>query len=104
MDQQLSLFPVPLSRHSDPVTSYHAADEIHQSGRWQSQQQAVLAALKRLGEATSAEVANAMGADRHLPARRLADLRRLGFVEQGRPRRCSVTKRECMTWVVIEEN
>lgn len=102
MSQQMSLFPTPLSRNTDPVTSYEAAETLHRSGRWKNQKQAVLEVLRQLGNATSAEIAERMGGNRYIPARRLPELRREGLVEQGPARVCRVLKSRCITWNVKE--
>lgn len=89
----------PLSRNSDPVTSFRAAESLAQSGRWASQKQRVLHALRCHPYVTSAELSDIMGTkDRYLCSRRLADLANEGLAERRRPRRCRVTHRICLTW------
>lgn len=89
---------IPLSHRNDPHTSFMAAEGVKKSLAFENQKTVVLEALKRNQGMTSAELAEYLGVSRHLPARRLPDLRREGKVRQGKARMCSVTKRLCVTW------
>lgn len=92
---QLSLFDNPhagpLSRASDPVGSYVAAAHLKASGKYESDSQLVLAALRLQRQpVTSKILANLMRADRHLVAKRLPDLERAGRAERRGV--CPITK------------
>jgi len=93
-----TLFDMPLSRRDDPVTSYRAAERVD----YQNQKERVYAALKALGPSTSAEVAQYLGTDRYMPARRLPDLVRAGRVAKGPYRRCKALGTECIVYEVQE--
>lgn len=86
------------SRRSDPPTSRQAADGVERSGRAAQQREAVLSRIRGRHGQTSAEVAAALGMERHAPARRLPELREAGLVRMGVPRVCEVTGRQCVTW------
>ena len=81
---QLSLFDQPetqhpLSRQSDPAGSFVAAAKYAASGRFKGDKQLVYEALRREPQPiTSKELARKMNADRHMLAKRLPDLERLG--------------------------
>lgn len=92
----------PLSRRTDPLTSYIAAEQLGRSGRWAGQKSIVLAALKCHPGATSAELARAIGGDRYVPSRRLPDLERDGLVTRGPARLCRVTHQRCITWRAVQ--
>ena len=97
----LPLFEYPLSRNRDPVTSFKAADKLAKSGKYLTQKEAVLEALRRNNGATSAELAAYMGVDRYLTARRLPDLERDALVTKGLERECKVTEDACVTWWLV---
>lgn len=88
----------PLSRASDPWTSYQAAEQLAKTGRWANQKAAVLAAVRTNPGSTSAELAVTMAGDRYVPSRRLAELERDGLVTRGPARLCRVTHKNCITW------
>lgn len=92
----------PIAANVDPVTSHLAAAEITRSGLRASQKRAVLNAVARFPNRTSAELAGATRLDRYLVARRLPDLRQDGFVEQGEIRICRVTGHKAVTWKACE--
>jgi len=92
---------IPLSHRNDPHTSYLAAQSVKGSGIFECQKTAVLDTLKRNNGSTSAEIADYMYMSRHVPARRLPDLKREGKVMQGKARTCKITKRQCVTWWVV---
>lgn len=91
--------PRARARRLDPTTSHDAAFRVERSGKAADQRTRCLDALKRIGRAaTSAELARAMGVDRHVTARRLPELRDGGLVRQGEKRECEVLGTECLTW------
>lgn len=88
------------ARANDPVTSFLAGDEIEVKGYAEAQRQICLNAVKKAGGMTSAEIAHITGTERHMPARRLPELRAKGLVMNGENKICSVCGRLSMTWEV----
>ena len=93
-----TLFDYPAAHRKDPLTSFEAAEKAEKSGKAAGQRQAVLAAVKRWPGRTSAELADLMAVDRHMPARRLSELRDKGRIRQGQPKMCSICQYNCVTW------
>ena len=89
---------IPASKTGDPVTSDYAEEGITKSGIRGEQCQGVLKALKSFPAVTSAELADIMGVDRVMPARRLPDLEKVGKAKKVGKRWCTVTNRTCMMW------
>lgn len=87
-----------MSRAADPATSKAAADSAAASGRASSQREAVLAAVRAAPGRTSDELAAGMGVGRHMVARRLPELERLGLVRRGEARASRVGGRAGLTW------
>jgi len=80
------------------------AEEVDSVRRRASQRhRCLLEVWKRPGR-TAAEVAVAAGLKRHVPSRRLPDLRRGRFVRNGPKRPCAVTGNPGMTWFPCVEN
>lgn len=102
--QGLLLFDQPLSRRTDPETSFEAAKRLKKSGHWSGQKRAVFQALRQNNGSTSAELAKAMGEDRYIPSRRLKELESLGLVRRGMIRMCTVCGNRCLTWYVVDED
>ena len=92
------LFDGPGSRRSDPQTSDMAGQKLKRSGHWRGQKRNVFEVLRKHPGSTSAELAEIMGVDRYMTARRLPDLERAGMVKRGRIRACTMTKSCCITW------
>lgn len=90
----------PLSRHTDPLPSYAAADKVKRTGLGGRQRLQVYHGLRVHQGATSAELAQALGCDRYVPSRRLPELERAGWVCRGRRRRCSVSGIVSETWFI----
>jgi len=44
-----------------------------------------------------------MDVDRVMPARRLPDLEKLGFVKKGDIRHCAATGSQCVTWWPVKK-
>ena len=86
------------ARNSDPATSHIAAGNIECEGRAASQRRLCLAEVRRQPGQTAAEIATAVGLERHVPSRRLPELRQAGFVENGTVRVCTIQKSLSMTW------
>jgi predicted transcriptional regulator len=93
-----TLFDIPLSRQTDPGTSRLAAKELAASGIYGRQKRMVYEGLKRNNGTTSAELAQRIGVDRYVTARRLPDLEREGIVRKGPARLCEITNSLCVTW------
>lgn len=98
MSQLSLLADTPIARSRDPETSKLAASDITASGQRARQQNLVLGAVKRWQGRTSAELAQRLGSDRFMTARRLPELRAQGYVENGCARACGVTGKSSLTW------
>jgi len=86
------------SRRTDPITSRQAASEAESSG-WAASQRAIcLARVNSHPGQTAAEIAIACGLERHVPSRRLPELRDQGMIVNGESRICNATGRLSMTW------
>jgi hypothetical protein len=88
-----------LSRTNDPSTSYEAADRVESSGRAASHRHLCWMEVWKKPGSTAAEIAEAAGLERHVPSRRLPELRDAGQVVNGPQRKCSVTGNPSMTWL-----
>lgn len=88
-----------LARRQDPTTSHQAAEEVESSGRAASQRQTCLLEVWKKPGQTAAEIAVATGLERHIPSRRLPELRKARQVKTGPVRRCTVTGNPSMTWL-----
>ena len=97
---QLSLLDPPIARRTDPATSHEAAERVTADGSRAVQTAECLDAVARWPGCTSAELAVRMGCSRYVPARRLPELRSVGAVANGPARKCSVTGKLALTWVV----
>lgn len=95
---QPDLFARAKARATDPATSHIAAEEIEVSGKASTQRRACLVMVRREPGLTSAEIAKELGWERHVPARRLPELRESGLVKNGITRKCSVMGTLMMTW------
>jgi hypothetical protein len=90
--------PRNLARRTDPRSSHEAAKRNVLSGANATQKQKVLAGLKKNIGMTSAELADAIGMDRYVVARRLPDLERDGLAERGSERDCEAKGGPAITW------
>lgn len=90
------------SRTSDPVTSHMAAREAEKSGRAASHRAICLAQVNAHPGQTAAEIAVQAGLERHVPSRRLPELRHRGIIVNGKPRICTVTGRISMIWLSVK--
>jgi predicted ArsR family transcriptional regulator len=86
-------------RRTDPVTSYQAAQTAEISGRAASHRAICLAQVNAHPGQTAAEIAFQSGLERHVPSRRLPELRERGLVINGKSRICTVTGRPSMIWL-----
>lgn len=92
-----------LARNTDPPTSHEAAEQVEASGRAASQRHlCLLEVWKRSGQ-TAAEIAAAAGLKRHVPSRRLPELRQVGQVKNGPARICGITGNSSFTWLLNAE-
>ncbi len=91
------------ARSRDPITSHIAAQESETSGRATSQRQICLIEVWKQPGRTAAEIAVTAGMQRHVPSRRLPELRASGQVVNGPERECNVTGHLSMTWYPVQE-
>lgn len=94
--------PRARSRRTDPQTSAEAAERIESTGKAATQRRICLLAVRAQPGLTAAEIASKLDCDRHMPSRRLPELRDAGLVRNGEPRVCSVVNSNCGTWFPIE--
>lgn len=86
-----------LARKTDPRSSHEAAAGMIASGARTAQQAQALAAVKAHPGCTSHELAERSGMDRYALARRLPECE---GVKKGEIRRCTVSGRSAVTWVL----
>jgi CRP-like cAMP-binding protein len=86
------------ARSTDPSTSHDAAREAESSGRAAGQRLICLRQVRSVPGLTAAEIAARTGLERHVPSRRLPELREEGYVGNGSERACGETGRRSMTW------
>lgn len=91
------------SRSTDPVSSTLAADAIERSGIAAAHRRLCLAQVQTHPGQTAAEIARAVGLERHAPSRRLPELREAGLVANGPMRVCAVKGRQSLTWLPAGE-
>ena len=89
--------PLP-ARTTDPVSSSEAAVEMIESGKMATQRMEVFAAFKRHGPATTLELSQATGMDRHMLAKRAPELERMKLLVRGPVRLCKVGNRNATEW------
>jgi DNA-binding MarR family transcriptional regulator len=80
------------------LTSRIAKEELEETGVLARQRLVVLNPVWDYSNCTSAEIAARSGLDRHVIARRLPELEKMGQVERSIPRRCTVTGRMGYVW------
>ena len=90
------------ARTVDPETSHSAAFEVEASGKAETQRRACLEEVRRNPGQTAAEIAVACDLERHVPSRRLPELRDAGIIQNRERRRCRVMGRPSMTWYLVE--
>lgn len=95
-------FEKRMSRRFDPETSKIAARNAVKRGSAKYQREMCLMAVKRCPGLTAAEYAAGMGIERHIPSRRLPELRP-EFVRNGEKRLCTEQDALSMTWYPVEE-
>lgn len=87
-----------LARATDPTTSRAAAAMMDASGAAADHRAQCLAEVRRQPGQTAAEIAQAIGLERHEPSRRLPELRDASLVYNGLSRVCRVQGHRSMTW------
>lgn len=92
------------ARKTDPRTSHEAAREAEASGRAATHRAICLEEVKKNPGRTAAEIAKETGLERHVPSRRLPELREAGLVKNVEIRVCRVTGRNSMTWYAVAED
>lgn len=92
------------ARATDPETSHEAAREMELSGKAGNQRRLCLEEVKRYPGGTAAEIAAGLGLERHVPSRRLPELRAAGLVTNGEVRECKVMKSRSMTWFPVYQD
>lgn len=93
----------PAARNSDPITSHMAADYIQESGIKAAQQNIALMTVHLHPGHTSNELTRYCGLDRYQLGKRLPELRKAGFLVNGKERKCTVSGRLAITWYTTEE-
>jgi len=88
----------PRARRTDAASSIEAARQLESSGTIDQQQARVLAAVRAFPGQSSLAIAEHARLDRHLVARRLPELGRMGLVIRGPLARCAVSDRLALTW------
>lgn len=86
------------ARGAGAVTSKLAAVEITANGSLGNQCRQVLQAVRLWPGHTTRELADRIKADRHMVAKRAADLLESGEVRQGVQRQCRLSGRKAFTW------
>lgn len=90
--------PHARARSEDPSTSHAAAAAVEFSGRAGSQRRLCLRCVAEHPGLTAAEIADLARLERHIPSRRLPELREAGMVVNGETRRCRIVGNPSMTW------
>lgn len=86
------------ARCTDPVTSHEAAAAVEAIGGAASQRDRCLQVVRATPGRTAAEIARAADMERHVPSRRLPELRDAGLVRNDGARICDVTGTRSMLW------
>jgi hypothetical protein len=92
------------ARRTDSDTSHLAADDVEAIGSAQRHRVRCLLAVMMVPGSTAAEIARLTDLERHIPSRRLPELRDrdVPIVRNGEPRVCRVTHRMSLTWWPVE--
>jgi hypothetical protein len=98
LDFGTGLVPVASSRATDPAASAEAAHQVEASGVAGAQRAICLERVRATPGLTAAEIAVEAELERHVPSRRLPELRRAGLVVNGDARDCRVTGNKSLTW------
>jgi CRP-like cAMP-binding protein len=95
----MTTLPLFAARLTNPHTSKLAAEQVEASGHAETQRRICLASVRACPGMTAAEIALASGLERHIPSRRLPELRRAGLVVNGPARICRAMGSKAMTWM-----
>jgi hypothetical protein len=87
------------ARREDPATSHLAARSVEITGKAGAKRTICLERVRRCPGETAAEIAFVLNIERHIPSRRLPELRDAGLVKNGTPRVCGVMGRKSLTWL-----
>jgi len=90
----------PLSRTTDPIGSFEAADKHFRTGTQWQHFKIIYTALKDHPGSTSKELTRHCSLDRHQIARRLPEMARMNLVEKGPSRICEMGGTRALTWSV----
>jgi predicted ArsR family transcriptional regulator len=89
----------PLCRASDPITSFMAADRVHEFQ--QDHCTRILAALKRMGQAGAEQIAALTSLDAYQVRKRLSDLQKRDLVQPYQKTRRTSTGRQERLWIAL---
>ena len=89
----------PLSRASDPITSFMAADRVKEFKADHCTR--ILAALKRMGKAGAEQIGAMTGLDAYQIRKRLPELERAGMVQPYQETRKTSTGRHERLWAAL---
>lgn len=95
----MNLDKTPVARSSDPITSFMAADRVHEFKT--AQHQKIMLALLTLGKAGAEEIADLCGMDAYQARKRLPELQRAGMVQAYAETRRTVSGRFERLWGAV---
>lgn len=102
MKQEALLTDVPVSRRTDPSSSYRAEEEINRDGTRAKQQIEVLELIKRFPGYTTLELSRHSLLDRYQIARRAPELEGVGLVKRVKNARlCLISRKLACTWYPV---
>jgi hypothetical protein len=87
-----------LDANNDSSLAHQGLGEGESRGRAASQRHLCLLEVWKKPGRSAAEIANAAGLQRHVPSRRLPELRQAGQVKNGPERICAITGHPSLTW------
>jgi len=90
-------------RTTDPETSKLAAIGVEEMGIAATHRAMCLRAVESNPGRTAAEIAVLCTLERHVPSRRLPELRALGLIRNGDARACTVQGTKAMTWWAVKD-
>ena len=88
------------ARTTDPITSHEAAQQHEASGKAESHRRVIYAYILIAPGSTSAEIAAAIGIERHAAARRCPEIEQAGLIVKGPSRKCRVNGTQAVTWLI----
>ena len=90
---------LPLCRANDPVTSFMAADRVHEFQADHCTR--ILSALKRMGQAGAEQIAAMTGLEAYQIRKRLPELQKQGLAQPYQETRLTATGRHERLWGAI---